>query len=474
MLAPRALRQWIDALPLGNPPRAAQMLLQQLRLLVRDPQPGARLGALLDLYDVPGGQLLEIVNERLQTNQEGAVPLDQLEHSMLELLTELAYGRLRQANEALAGGKSPATATLYQAMRLLDGVQNIERLHYYTLDPGNWQLLLGIYLHAAAQDVADQPVDRALLRSGDEPDTVQGLFFRALVLQLCDPHQHRPEQMLSWHHWAGEHANLLELTILPQGPFAIPLDISGQLPPLAAARRGKPGPDMRYLAAERFLQQLQDDPTAPQDLQRTLHELIKGRKASEQRQGPRQPRNHRYGLMNGLRNIHARLESLIQGAEQHDQDLAQVPCLLVNQSRSGAALQVQGPLSPPLTVGEVLLIEAQTPAPGGAAVGFAACIRRLVNGADHQIEIGVEKLAGRVIPVEITGSAAQRGRGETRALLQQDVEAGRHTLFAPRSFYREGDSLVAESAHARHGLRMQELLEVVQHTAIIAVEPEDA
>jgi hypothetical protein len=58
--------------------------------------------------------------------------------------------------------------------------------------------------------------------------------------------------------------------------------------------------------------------------------------------------------------------------------------------------------------------------------------------------------------------------------LQQDLAAGRYVLIAPRTLYREGDSLIAEGSQRRHELRMQELLEVVQQTAYIAVEDHDA
>jgi hypothetical protein len=147
LLAPRELRAWIDGLPLANPPRCAQMLQQQLRLLVRDPQPGARFGALLELYERPLDALLEIVRERLHSFGDSAGPLDQLEYQSVELMSELAYGHLRLANQAIAAGKAPGHADLCRAIHLLDSAMNIERLHYHRLDPDAWRLVLGIYLH---------------------------------------------------------------------------------------------------------------------------------------------------------------------------------------------------------------------------------------------------------------------------------------------------------------------------------------
>lgn len=472
LLAPRDLRRWVDALPLANPPKAAQELLQQLRMLVRDPQPGKNFAALLAIYQAPVDQLLEIVDERLHGKNESAVPLDQLEHALLELLTEQAFGHLRIANQALGAGKTPSAETLYQAMQLLDSALNTERLHYFRPAPENWQLLVQIYRHADAAQLGRMAVAKPV-HGQTRPVTIEGLLFRALIISLCDPHHHRPSEILDWHSWTGAHTDLLELTVLPQGPFAIPVDISGALTPLTGARCGKPGPDMRYLAADQFLQRLQDDADAPKGLYRALSDLIKGRKAPEQRQSPRQARNHPFKLLHGLRNIHARLETLTQGTTPTDQDMPAVACLQVNQSRSGAAFRLSGRLIPPLTVGEPILVEADTPSRSGAPVGFAGRIQRLMALDEDTIEIGVEKLQGRLIPVEISGTAAERARGNAHALLQHIVETDRYALLAPRVVYREGETLATESTNARYMLRMTGLLAVVQQIAFVSVEPVD-
>ena len=77
-------------------------------------------------------------------------------------------------------------------------------------------------------------------------------------------------------------------------------------------------------------------------------------------------------------------------------------------------------------------------------------------------------------PVELSGGAAQRLRGDTLALLQHDQDAGRYVLIAARSLFREEDSVTAEGAHTRQVLRMRGLLEAVQQTAYILVDCSDA
>jgi len=473
MLAPRELRRWIASLPLANPPRAADLLARQLTLLVRDPQTDSRLAVLLGIYQNPVSQLLEIVTERLASNPESAITLEELVTRLVELLNELACGHLRLANAALDAGKSASAETLYRAINLLENALHIERQHYMPIAAERWQLLLSIFRCADLQHMADQAIKTARL-AADDPPTVRGLFYRALIIHLCDPHQQRPEHIRGWHEWIGKHTELLELAILPQGTSAIPLDIGGTLPPLTAARRGKPGPDMRYLVADGFLQQLSDDSQAPPGLHRALSDLLKGRKTSEQRQSPRQAGNHAFRLRHGIRNIHERLQALGNSEFGHDAGPEPLLCLQINQSKTGGAFQLQGPLPAPLGVGEPILVEAETVAQGGAAIGYAARIRRLVNNGRHDIEIGVEKLTGRLLPLTLSGAAVERARGEKRALLQQDSVNGQLTLLAPRILYRQGDSLAAESSAGRHSLRMQELLDVGHGVAYIAVQETEA
>lgn len=472
MLGGRELRRWIDSLPLANPIRAGNQLLHQLRLLTRDPHPGTRFSSLLEMYDAPLEQLLEIVHARMPGIPDSALPLDQFEARLVELLTELAYGHLRMANEMLASGRPPEKETLFRAMSLLDSALNIERLHYCRLSSQRWQLMLSIFLHAESQHDGDRKIE-ARLRRHDQPDTLQAVFYRALIISLCDPHHQLPSEVAAWNNWTTEHADLLGLTLLPQGTFAIPIDISGTLGPLASARSGKPGSDTRYLASDRFMQQLEDEPNAPAGLRRALIALIKGRRTPEQRQAERQARNHPYQLVYGLRGIHQRLEALTQGEDPARSEVTPVSCRQVNQSRFGAAFQLQGPLNPPLSIGEPILAEAETGTSNTAPVGFTARIRRIVSGENQQLEIGVEKIQGRLIPVNIVGSAAERTGGDNLALLQHTADTDQYTLLASRRIYREGDSVAADGPSMRYTLRMLRLGGVVNHNAYIDVEPID-
>lgn len=469
VLAPREVKNWLQSLPLANPPKSAALLLQQLRLLVRDPQPGTRLSALLDLYEPTAQQLLQIARERMQHNPDDALPLDQLEFQVLEIVSELVYGYLRIANDQLAAGKPAGLPTLYHAMSWLDGGLGIAYLHYQRPPTGFWPLMIAIYLAADGAGLARQEVAPDL-RTAGTPATLHGLFFRALVIGLCDPHRHRPAEILAWRDWIGNHTDLLELAILPQGNATIPVDMSGSASPLAAARMGKPGPNMRYVAADGLLEQIRQRSDAPPELHLTLSELIKGRRSPEQRQTARQPRNQPYTLVHGLRNIHQRLIMLAQGPGSHETAPPSAPCRQINQSKLGAAFQLQATLNPPLAVAEPVLAETEPSVPGAAPAGFAARIQRLVIDDNGLQEIGVEKLQGRIMPVTLTGQAAQRAQGDIQALLQHRVDSNTFTLIATRSIYREGDHIAVEGPAVRHNLRMGELYGTSRRTAYIAVE----
>lgn len=468
LLKPRELRAWIEQLPLANPPRSAQLLQQQMRLIVRDPQPGSKFAALLHLFEAPLGELLEIVQDRLQTFGDSAVPLDQLEYQVVELLNELACGHLRLANQALQAGKSPDPAGLGQALRLLDQALNIERLHYHRLAPEAWRRVLGIFVHAERLGLAGQALAGSAAQG--EAQSIRGLFFRSLLISLSDPHHHRPHEVLSWLNWLGGHSAGLRLSLLPEGAYAIPVDISGELPPLAGARRGRPGPDTRYLAVDALLERLQAEASAPPGLRQALLDVIKGRKTPEQRQGERQARNQAYRLVYGLRPIHARLSELIRGQAPTAGRLEPVDCRLVNQSRSGAALHLPGPLSPALCVDEPVLAEAATTGGPGAPVGFAARVRRLVSDDGGQIEIGVEKLAGRLLPVSLAAAAGEDARSDPHALLLQALDSGSLTLIAPRSRFREGECVTVEGPNTRYSLRLKAITQAVHNLAYIEVE----
>ena len=248
------------------------------------PATGQPLRALLELYDAPLDQLLQIVHERLSGNPDSAVPLDQLEYQLVELLVELAHGHLRLANDLLRSGKEVPAAVLFRAMSLLDSATNIQRLHYHRLTPDGRRLLLNIFVHAERQRSSRQAI-RSASPQGNEPDTVRGLFFRSLVISLCDLHRHRPGQILSWVHWAGQHTDALQLTVLPQGALRHPARHQRHPAPLSSARRGKPGTGHALRRDGRVPATAAIDPMAPRHAA-GADGRDQGRKTPEQRQSP--------------------------------------------------------------------------------------------------------------------------------------------------------------------------------------------
>lgn len=468
LLAPREIRQWLDELPLGNPPRSAQLIAQQLRLLVRDPQPGPRLTSLLDCYLPTLERLQQITDTRLPSDSDSAMPLDQLEALVLEIQSELACGYLRTTNEQLVHGKPPQLTTLVRAAVLLNDATNLASLHYYRPPQPNWQLLLNVYLLASQLGLDKE----ATAEKGHRPDpteTIHALFFAALFTAYCDPHHHRPSDLAAWHRWLRHHTEGLVLEVLPQGSVSIPVDVSGQLAPLTAARKAKPGPDTRYLVADPLLAALRADEEAPPGLLATLTDLMRGRRSPEQRRAPRQPRNHKYRLLFGLHNIAQRLLAMSGDDDSHQP----TTCAgrQINQSKTGSAFELTGQVSAGLVIGEPVLSEAESEdASGNAPVGFLARIQRLVIDPSGRVELGVEKLPGRIMPVTITGAGAERLRGDTAALLLHRADSNSYQLIAARRAFREQDLLSVEGPNVRHSLRLLEMVAGSQRLAFIDVE----
>ncbi len=468
LLAPREITQWLDELPLGNPPRSARLISQQLRLLVRDPHPGARLSSLLDCYMPTLERLQQITDTRMPHEADSAMPLDQLEALVLEILSELACGYLRATNDLLVSGKPPQIVTLTRAAVLLIDATNLASLHYHRPPQLNWQLLLNIYLLAKRLGLDKQRSDEKARRAAST-DTVHSLFFAALFTAFCDPHHHRPSQLSAWHSWLRQHTDGLVLEVLPQGSVSIPVDISGQLAPLTAARKAKPGPDTRYLVADPLLAALRADEEAPPGLLETLTDLVRGRRSPEQRQAPRQARNHDYQLLFGLHNIAQRL--LAMGSEADPPQIATSTGRQINQSKTGSAFELTGPITFDLVVGEPMLAEAQTGNDGNSGpVGFLGLIKRLEIDAFGRTELGVEKLPGRIMAVTIGGGAAERLRGDTSALLIHRADTDRYQLIAARRAYRENDLLSVEGPSVRHSLRLLEMVAGSKRLAFINVE----
>ena len=86
------------------------------------------------------------------------------------------------------------------------------------------------------------------------------------------------------------------------------------------------------------------------------------------------------------------------------------------------------------------------------------------------IEIGVEKLVGGLMPVTLSGGAAERARGDTYALLQHSPDSNHLLLLAIRNIYREGDTVIAEGVNSRYTLRMHTLQQTTRRVAYIEVE----
>ncbi|MCP5431195.1 MAG: hypothetical protein H6962_14040 [Chromatiaceae bacterium] len=115
----------------------------------------------------------------MQGNPDSAVPLDQLEYQLVELLVELAHGYLRLANELLRGGKragaDPVPRNEPAGQRHQHRAPALPPSHTRRLAPAAQRL------RACSGGSRQQSAGHkgGGVGTGGEPDTVRGLFFRS-------------------------------------------------------------------------------------------------------------------------------------------------------------------------------------------------------------------------------------------------------------------------------------------------------
>jgi hypothetical protein len=467
ILAPRRLKRWIGELPLANPQRTADLLLQQLGLLVHDPQPGPKLSALLGLHAEPVAQLLAILLQRMRVDAENALPMDPRERQLVDILLTLGDGYLRTFNEALLVGRAPPAEDLYTAAWAFDQALGIERLRYRPAAQAQWQRLLKVFLCAEGHGLGDRTLPEERRREG-EAATVRAIFFRALVIGLSDPHRQRPSEMLAWAAWLTEHGAALELSQQPRGSHPIPVDLGPRSAP-PGARRVEPGPDTRYLLTDDLLRLATAG--AP-GLHVALLDLAEGRHQRDLRRSPRRSSARGYRILPGLRNISRRLDEL-SGAATGQTSSNAWDARQLDQSKRGAAFVVAAAIKPPLMIGAPILAEVAEPGQT-AAVGFAALVRRVVSTDEGRFEIGVEKLQGRIVPVKVATVTGGRSYVDPHGLLLHPPGQEGLVLLAPRAWYRHDDLVAAEGPATRYRLRMTGLRAAAHNIALIDVEPDDS
>ncbi len=198
---PRAVRAWVDALPLANFSAAARMLVEALRAMNRMRTAAAERLEALEILRAPVNQLAGLVEKQI-IGASFPLPPQRTELGTLaqKFQNELARGyRIALYDFCAPNGSAPmlrrkqvATA----AVRAL--IHSGARLHrayllYRTPPPGAWQDLHDTYRFIASLGLDHRAVDDVVVGA---PITAQTAYAHTLLLALANPYHFTQRELL--------------------------------------------------------------------------------------------------------------------------------------------------------------------------------------------------------------------------------------------------------------------------------------
>jgi len=477
------LNDWLEDLPLADSQRLAGMLHRQLKLLIRDPHPDTNYRDLLHAYH----PILRSLSEQVLAEFNGSpskIKTPRLfRNTVSQLLLEIACGYMRLINQAIGQGTTPRADDLYHATLPLVRLLQWDVLQYKLARPGVWRQLLQLYAISELYELSGVAVRSKLRLAADAKDT-HGAFFGILVVMLSDPYRLPFNRLSPLVDGLGQLAEHLRINATGHADFRIPLDMTGQVPPLRFAREVHARQATDFLQLDEFLTQLQhrglaDDSGLPGEwLLDSLSVLARGDDEEQQRHHARSQRSADYQFFSGLELIHERLSELQAGAVP-GQDQAETPdavvveeiidflpesgiaCRQADHSLDGGRFILPAGTPAPVIGSWVLFEAAETPG-SQSGIGFVGQVKRHLY-FDNGSEIGVEKLHGSVIPVTI-------GVAGAAALLQADRQKHEFMLIAPHGSFRPSARKTLHGRNKDYLVMFDELLQADETAECIRIQ----
>jgi hypothetical protein len=233
-----------------------------------------------------------------------------------------------------------------------------------------------------------------------------------------------------------------------------------------------------------------------QEITNLLARILKSWHIRMQRESERHPTSGEVSIWTGLHNIYNYLtqdESPAREAEEthsdeitmthvksvqpqtHDPQKPQLIARRFNQSRSGVALHL--PLSPnnPSMVGEVVLISLQSGAQMKEwKIGIT---KRALNRQSGTLEIGVQFVQGRLVPVTLQATLRHPDRDEAEeppaypGIYIDQGQTHRSSLLVPKHFFILGQEYRVEEMIPSQAITPLQLLESTAHFERYRVKP---
>jgi hypothetical protein len=511
---PAQLRQWAASLPFATPDKLAEAVLTSLVRLNRFPGLVRKRDELMVVYRSPVLRLLHNSESR-----KGQAPIQSLRRIMLEM----AYGYSHIANDCLTSKASK---------------KNLQRLTHAIFNA--IKFYLQEYLYAceefdcrsthAYREISrlrtfaeEQQIHLTPVTEEDHPDTERSIeqqYNHFLLLHLLDPcHLQKGEPRICFDYidTMAEYARTKPLSREVERSGHYVIDRLGEVPPSLFE------PDsLDTLTQPRFSlfdlnpvsqqihQQLRNlersaeqkppgmSTLSIQEITNLLARILKSWHIRLQRESERHPTSGVVNVWTGLQNIYSYLtqdeHAEIQEQEKESDEITlthvkavqsqsqdpnkpQLTARRFNQSRSGVALHL--PLSPnnPSIVGEVVLVSLQSGAEMKEwKVGIT---KRALNRQEGILEIGVQFLQGRIVPITLQTTLRPPHSDEDEAeeppsypgLYIDQGHAHRSSLLVPKHFFVLGQEYRVEEMIPSPTVTPLQLLESTAHFERYRIKP---
>jgi cyclic-di-GMP-binding protein len=486
----KALREWIDHLPLANPAATGRLLLNALREMNQLRLDPAQRGAALEALRGPTTQVIVSMDRTINAD---TFPLpaakQQLGQQISDFDREMALGYTALVHDICApAGAVPFLRGKAVTLALVRAIQHYGALLYraYVLylspPPGVWQMLHDLFRFAVAVRLDEKPVANPL-NAGAEI-SVRGAYMHALLYALSNPYRFTQR----------ENGEIYQLTRLlsaycelrpgraPEGAIAVQVESDigpGYLPeerevPVDGVWAFQTSALSRFVEGEVAALGPGEDsvmlrPKGAQPIRVELplvEKLAQGWAGTAGRGHTRLPAGHRLDCVIGLQAIHYvlcenmdfdaflrsirgvaislregdRIAAWTASPTADALRLVRHSVKVLDQSLSGYRLQWDKLDGVRVKVGELLAL-APPAEDGDMQDWMIGSIRWLRFHSADAMEAGVELLSRRALPVGLRsfdGDGAPRApmRGLLLDPLAGDVGMAAHTILAPHLFDR--------------------------------------
>ena len=493
---PAQLRQWATALPFANPDQLSEAVLTSLGRLNRYPGPVKKRNELMEIYQTPALRLCHSSGAR-----RGSTTTSQLRRVMLEM----AYGYSHIANECLAGKANRKSLdrlahALYHSLKfyLLEYLYACEE--FDCRSGHTYREISRLRTYAEEQELHNREIE-----DSEDPQsrqaTITHQFNRYLLLRLLDPcHLQEGETRICYeylesiagsarfrpptssHTEASGHYVIDRLGEVPPYPYdpeseeklAVPRFVLFDLNPVSQQihqqmRKLERAEDQKPVAMLRLSQQ---------EAGNLLARMLKSWHIRTKRDSERHTTSGQVQVWTGLQKIHGYLTrdrwdteaendeiTMTQGPSlppaKQDPGKPQLVARRFNQSRSGVALHLPFAHAAAPSIGELILISlAGVSDPNDWKIGV---VKRALNHTDGILEIGIQFMLGRIVPVTLRSMTLHGENDEPprdHPGLYLDLgHSHRSSLIVPKRFFAIGQEYRVEEMTPAPGITPLMLLE---------------